>query len=137
MKMLFIVFIDIINIGYSSFPELLIPKNNVINLHAGTMRSYSLKSTLSCFTTRGYENPVWMLSNNKFSTEQLVDGMTTLADGNIMIRVERISVYWSQIDINITDIIFTGNLTCQSQNNQAVQHTVIVTTRKNLIVYII
>ena len=135
--MLFIMFTDVINIGYSSFPELLIPRNNVINLHAGTRRSHGLKSALSCFTTRGYENPVWILSNNEFSTEQLVDGMTTLANGNVMITVERISVYWSQIYINITDITFTGNLTCQSQNNQAVQHTVIVTTSKNLVIYIV
>lgn len=122
--------IDVISIGYD--PELIIAENNVINLKETFTRPRSPRGfppILSCFTTRGYENPIWMISSNQFSTGPLMnDEAIPLGNGSVIITINRVSIYHSQIYINATDVEFTGNLTCQSQNNSKVQYTVIITT---------
>ena len=130
------LFIDIINIGYSS--DALIPENNVINLNRNIINNRNLSEPRSifCFTTRGHENPFWMVSNDDFSSGPLMNTgeirMTALGGGNIITETIRHSLYWSEIYIDADSVNFTANLTCQS-NNSEVQHTVIVTTSKSVL----
>ena len=124
--LIFSLLIDFINIGYS--PNLLIPDNNVINL-PGEGGQYRV--SLSCYTTQGYENPVWMISNNNFSSMTLKEsGTFAPLPGVRNITVIRRSLYQSEILVEINNVEFTGNLICQSQNNASVQHTVVITTSK-------
>ena len=130
------MFIDVVNIGYS--PDELIPENNVINL--GGILSTE-RPRLSCFTTQGYENPVWIVSNDDFSSDPLMStGTVTIAlgGGNITIATMRRSLYQSEIFITANSINFTGNgnLTCQSQNNSEAQYSIIVTTSKSVSLFL-
>ena len=131
--------IDVVSIGYS--PYLLIPENNVINLRRDTIiigsrrRKRQRPDFISCFTTQGHENPFWVISNNEFSSGPLMNnGTITVAhgDGSVTIVINKISLYQSEIYIDASDANFTGNLTCQSQNNSEAQYTVIITTSKNI-----
>lgn len=117
-------FTDVIAIGYS--PNLLIPENNVFNAERFIR--------VSCFTTQEYENPVWIISDNGFSTGLLMNDETIpLAGGNATIKINRISVYRSEIYINASGVIdFTSNLTCQPQNNPEIQYTIIISSSKNI-----
>ena len=115
-----------INIGYS--PESLIPENNVINLRAIEEKCY-----ISCFTTQSYENPVWMISSDNFSTDVLPNNGTMVESFrgiNFTITIVKISLYQSDISIDTNGIEFTGNLTCLSQSNSQAQYSVIITTSK-------
>jgi len=134
------MFSDEINIGYS--PDVLIPENNAVNLKVivNSLRirrgGFEYIPILSCFTTQGYENPVWIISNNEFSTGSLNNnGTVTLPGGDITITIINISIYHSQIYIDAADTNFTGNLICQSQNNPGVQYRIIITTSMYAIVF--
>ena len=122
-----------ISIGYS--PDNLIPENNAINLLAifggERPRRGGSPRLIRCFTTRGHENPAWMVSNNNFTTGPLMDnGPITLelGDSNVTILINRVSAYLSEIYFDVSNVQFTGSLTCQLQSNPTVQYTVIVTT---------
>ena len=115
-----------INIGYS--PESLIPENNVINVLA-----IEEKCFISCFTTQRYENPVWMISRDNFSTGVLpYNGTMVESFGgiNFTLTIVNISLYQSDICIDTNGLVFTGNLTCLSQSNSQAQYSVIITTSK-------
>ena len=117
-----------INIGYS--PESLIPENNVINLMAIGEKRY-----ISCFTTQSYENPVWMISSDNFSTDVLPNNGTMVKSFggiNFTITIVKISLYQSDISIDTNGIEFTGNLTCLSQSNLQARYSVIITTSKSV-----
>ena len=124
-----------ISIGYSL--DMLIPENNAINLRRIPIREGSRRSGfMSCFTTQGHENPVWMISSNSFSSGPLMNNgtvMMVLGGVNVTVTIDRISLYESSILIDATGANFTSNLTCQSQNNTSVQYTVIITTSKNVL----
>ena len=125
----------VISIGYSL--DLIIPENNVINLMAIRRRGESRHTGLiSCFTTQGHENPVWMISSDDFSSGPLMNNGTVvmeLGGVNVTITIDRISLYESEISIDANSTDFTSNLTCQSQNNPSVRYTVIVTTSENIL----
>ena len=125
----------VISIGY--FLDLIIPENNVINLMAIRRRGGSRHTGLiSCFTTQGHENPVWMISSDDFSSGPLMNNGTVvmeLGGVNVTITIDRISLYESEISIDANSTDFTSNLTCQSQNNPSVRYTVIVTTSENIL----
>ena len=104
---------------------MLIPDSNVINLPSEGSR-YQI--TLSCYTTQGYENPVWMISSNGFLSRTLKERETVLPGVNVSII--RSSLYLSVIDVEINDTEFTGNLICQPQNNTNFKYTVVITTSK-------
>ena len=131
------MFIDVVNIGYSS--DALIPENNVINLNKNIInnnRELSDRRRIFCFTTRGHENPVWMVSNDDFSFGPLMNtGNVTMAlrGGNITTVTIRYSFYEFEIYIDADSVDFTANLTCRSQNNSEAQHTVVVTTSKSVL----
>ena len=111
-----------INIGYS--PYLLIPANNAINLNEAFIE-------LSCFTTQGYENPTWIISSNDVTVSLQNDQHTTIGE-NVTITVERVSIYQSNIYIEVNNIEFTSRLICQSENNLAIQSELVLTTSKNV-----
>ena len=111
-----------INIGYS--PDLLIPANNAINLNEAFIE-------LSCFTTQGYENPTWIISSNDVTVSLQNDQHTTIGE-NVTITVERVSIYQSNIYIEVNNIEFTSRLICQSENNLAIQSEIVLTTSKNV-----
>ena len=132
------VLIDTIGIGYN-FDEV-IPKNNVINLeeiNSQQRLSHGAARRLSCFTTRGHENPAWVISTNNFSTNSLFNGtiIVELGGGEVTITIDRFSLYQSYIHIDANSTEFTANLTCQSQSNPATQYTVIITTSKTIHIY--
>ena len=132
------VLIDMIGIGYS-FDEV-IPKNNVINLEEINSQprfSRGAVRRISCFTTRGHENPAWVISNNSFSTNPLFNetNIVELGGGEVTITIDRFSLYQSYIHIDANSAEFTANLTCQSQSNPATQYTVIITTSKTIHIY--
>lgn len=117
-----LLFTDVINIGYS--PDLLIPAGNAINLNEAFIE-------LSCFTTQGYENPTWIISSNDVTVTLQNDQNTTIGE-NVTITVERVSIYQSNIYIEvIIDTEFTGSLICQSENDFTVQSELVLTTSKN------
>ena len=131
LLLIYTMLIDVISIGYS--PEDLIPENNAINLFTTfggeRPRRGGPPRVITCFTTREYENPAWIVSNNNFTTGPLMDNVTMeLGDGNVTILITRVSAYQSEIYIYVNNVQFTGSLTCQLQNNPTVQYTVIVTT---------
>ena len=111
-----------INIGYS--PDLLIPANNAINLNEAFIE-------LSCFTTQGYENPSWIISSNDVTVSLQNDQNTTIGE-NVTITVERVSIYQSNIYIEVNNIEFTSRLICQSENNLAIQSELVLTTSKKV-----
>ena len=91
---------------------------------------------LSCYTTQGYENPVWMISSNNFSSRTLKEsGTFAPLPGGGNITVIRRSLYQSEILVEISNAEFTGNLICHSQNNTKVQYTVVITTSKFVLSY--
>ena len=103
---------------------MLIPENNVINLPS---EGSQYQITLSCYTTQGYENPVWMISSDGFLSRTLKERETVLPGVNVSIRS---SLYLSVIFVEINDVEFTGNLICQPQNHTNFQYTVVITTSK-------
>ena len=129
----FLFDIDVVNIGYS--PDEIIPENNVINLR-NTFRSRRLlPGSITCHTTQGHENPIWIVSNDDYSSGPLINTgaiTVTLGGENITVVIIRRSLYQSDILINTNNVDFTGNLTCQSQNNSEARYTVIVTTSKSV-----
>lgn len=113
-----------ISIGYS--PDLIIPANNAINVDQPVI-------ILSCFTIHGYENPSWIIR----SDDVTISLVSNEAIENVTITIDRISIYHSEIYIDVNNSVeFTSSLTCQSESNSAVQHTVILTTSKRVIMYI-
>ena len=95
------------------------------------------KKFISCFTTQKYENPVWMISSNNFSTGLLINNgtiMESFRGSNFTIKIVKISLYQSDISIDTNGIEFTGNLTCLSQSNSQAQYSVIITTSKSVII---
>ena len=118
---IFPLFTGVINIGYS--PDLIIPADNVINVDEASIG-------LSCFTTLGYENPAWAISSNGIAVTLQNDETTTLNE-NITVTVTRVSVYHSDIYIEVNGTDFTSSLICRSENNLGVQSEVILTTSKN------
>ena len=123
------LFIDVVNIGYS--PDEIIPEINVVNLR----NTFRPTGVISCYTTQGHENPMWIVSNDDYSSGPLMNtGVVTMAlgSGNITIEILNHSPYQSDILINTNILEATGNLTCQSQSNSEAQYTVIITTSKNV-----
>ena len=116
-----------ISIGYS--PRLVIPANNAINLMEESIR-------ISCFTTRGYENPAWMISRNNETFPIMNTGNITIGGTDVtIIEMNKTSIYQLDILMSIdfeTVDDFTSYLTCQSQNSPGVQTRVILTTSKGL-----
>lgn len=107
---------------------MLIPASNAINVNKRF-------TELSCFTTQGYENPVWTISSNGIAVS-LQNGDTTTLNENVTVTVNRVSVYHSNISIEINGTGFTSSLICRSENNLEVQSEVILTTSKNALIYI-
>ena len=91
---------------------------------------------ISCFTTRGYENPAWMISRNNETFPIMNTGNITIGGTDVtIIEMNKTSIYQLDILMSIdfeTVDDFTSYLTCQSQNSPGVQTRVILTTSKGL-----
>jgi len=115
-----------------------IPEGNVINIPTSTTllreRGVSLDSVdVRCYTTKGYENPVWMMSSDGFSLGLIAVGNSSimLPDGDILsVSVVQISPYESRITIDTSDVNITANLLCGSQSTPGLQYSIVITTSK-------
>ena len=129
------MYTGIISVGYSL--DMIIPESSVINLGVFNRGGSRYRDFISCFTTQGFENPVWVITDNGFSSGPLMMNRTIMLGGrNVSITIQRVSLYQSDIDIDANGAQFTGNLTCRSQNNPQAQYTVVITTSKRVPFYL-
>ena len=110
--------LDPVSIGYNSID--IIPDGNIINgigrvarFERGLLPSVLL---LICYTTRGYENPVWKVSD----------------DSSLELDMLEISSHTSAVRINFTDNLM-GKVVCQAGNSNS---SVIIINSKSLSIVI-
>ena len=128
-----IIFTEPVVIGRSRFS--VIPENNVINIRSsGQKRGVPFDEVnVRCYTTQGYENPVWVISTGDFSSGSIAvgDDMITLPDGStVSTLVVQESLYESRISILTSGVNITSNLVCESQSNPGLQYSIVITTSK-------
>ena len=123
-------FLDPVSIGYDvpdafTFGSFIIPDGNVINnflqlviprRKRGLLLFISV--TLNCYTTRGHENPIWIIPDNS----------------SFGLALSTISPYRSVLHINnISPDNSLETFVCQSSNNT--NSSVIVTSSKSTFIY--
>jgi len=131
-----IMFTGPVVIGLS--PSGIIPENNVINIQTsisdGQNRGVPLdRVDVGCYTTQGYDNPIWMMSIDGFSSGVIAvdDRMIELPDGSrVSVSVVHVSRYESRITIDTFGVNITANLLCELQSNPSFQYSIVITTSK-------